>query len=94
MLVRPVTFKPSFEKHAGQRCSGVMLHVTNPALFRPVARSLADLSKVPPAWSSIADAVLSGISAHVGPEKEKWIDSLTFTGAGCPLDDGLVCLNL
>lgn len=40
VLVRPVTFKPTFEKHAGQRCSGVMLHVTNPALFRPVATYL------------------------------------------------------
>ncbi|MDF3068372.1 MAG: hypothetical protein K0R38_3973 [Polyangiaceae bacterium] len=40
VLVRPVAFKPSFEKHAGQRCSGVMLHVTNPALFRPVATYL------------------------------------------------------
>jgi uncharacterized protein YbbC (DUF1343 family) len=40
VLVRPVTFKPSFEKHAGERCSGVMLHVTNPALFRPVTTYL------------------------------------------------------
>jgi uncharacterized protein YbbC (DUF1343 family) len=39
-LVRPATFKPTFEKHAGHRCSGVMLHVTNPALFRPVATYL------------------------------------------------------
>jgi uncharacterized protein YbbC (DUF1343 family) len=38
--VRPITFKPTFEKHAGQRCSGVMLHVTSPALFRPVATYL------------------------------------------------------
>lgn len=40
VLVRPVTFKPTFEKHAGKRCSGVMLHVTNPSLFRPVATYL------------------------------------------------------
>jgi uncharacterized protein YbbC (DUF1343 family) len=40
VLVRPVTFKPTFEKYAGQRCHGVMLHVTNPALFRPVATYL------------------------------------------------------
>jgi uncharacterized protein YbbC (DUF1343 family) len=40
VLVRPVTFRPSFEKHAGQRCNGVMLHVTSPALFRPVATYL------------------------------------------------------
>jgi len=40
VLVRPATFKPTFEKHAGQRCRGVMLHVTNPALFRPVTTYL------------------------------------------------------
>ncbi|HVR19280.1 MAG TPA: DUF1343 domain-containing protein [Polyangiaceae bacterium] len=39
-LVRPVTFRPTFEKHAGVRCSGVMLHVTNAELFRPVATYL------------------------------------------------------
>ena len=38
--VRPVAFRPSFEKHAGQTCKGVMLHVTNPLLFRPVATYL------------------------------------------------------
>jgi uncharacterized protein YbbC (DUF1343 family) len=38
--VRPVTFQPTFEKHAGQRCRGVMLHISNPELFRPVAAYL------------------------------------------------------
>jgi uncharacterized protein YbbC (DUF1343 family) len=38
--VRPVAFKPTFEKHAGQTCRGVMLHVTSPQLFRPVATYL------------------------------------------------------
>jgi uncharacterized protein YbbC (DUF1343 family) len=40
VMVRPVTFRPMFEKHAGQRCNGVMLHVTTPTLFRPVATYL------------------------------------------------------
>jgi uncharacterized protein YbbC (DUF1343 family) len=40
-LVRPVSFVPSFEKHAGQRCQGVMIHVSNADLFRPVATYLA-----------------------------------------------------
>jgi uncharacterized protein YbbC (DUF1343 family) len=35
-----VTFRPTFEKHAGERCSGVMIHVTNAELFRPVATYL------------------------------------------------------
>jgi uncharacterized protein YbbC (DUF1343 family) len=40
-MVRPATFRPTFEKHAGKRCHGVMLHVTSPELFRPVATYLA-----------------------------------------------------
>lgn len=39
--VRPVTFRPTFDKHAGQICQGVMLHVTDPAVFRPVATYVA-----------------------------------------------------
>ncbi|HWZ91914.1 MAG TPA: DUF1343 domain-containing protein [Polyangiaceae bacterium] len=38
--VRSVAFRPTFEKHAGQTCRGVMLHVTNAHLFRPVATYL------------------------------------------------------
>ncbi len=40
-IARPVSFKPTFEKFAGQICSGVMLHVTDPALFRPVRTYLS-----------------------------------------------------
>ena len=39
--VRPVTFRPTFDKHAGQICQGVMLHVTDPSIFRPVATYVA-----------------------------------------------------
>jgi uncharacterized protein YbbC (DUF1343 family) len=39
-MVRPVTFRPTFDKYAEQRCQGVMIHVTNPALFRPMATYL------------------------------------------------------
>jgi uncharacterized protein YbbC (DUF1343 family) len=39
-MVRSVSFRPTFEKHAGTVCQGVMLHVTSPALFRPVATYL------------------------------------------------------
>jgi uncharacterized protein YbbC (DUF1343 family) len=38
--VRPVSFKPWFEKHAGVLCSGVMVHVTDALLFRPVTTYL------------------------------------------------------
>jgi uncharacterized protein YbbC (DUF1343 family) len=36
-LVRPLTFSPTFHKHAGVTCGGVQIHPTNPETFRPVA---------------------------------------------------------
>jgi uncharacterized protein YbbC (DUF1343 family) len=39
--VRPVSFRPMFDKHAGQICQGVMLHVTDALFFRPVSTYLA-----------------------------------------------------
>jgi uncharacterized protein YbbC (DUF1343 family) len=42
--VRPVRFRPSWEKHANQVCSGVFIQVTEPALFRPVSAYLALLA--------------------------------------------------
>jgi uncharacterized protein YbbC (DUF1343 family) len=38
---RPVTFQPTFHKHAGRRCGGVHVHVTDAASFRPVATYVA-----------------------------------------------------
>jgi uncharacterized protein YbbC (DUF1343 family) len=38
--IRPASFRPSFEKHAGQTCQGVLIQVTDPAIFRPVATYL------------------------------------------------------
>ncbi len=43
-MIRPVAFKPTFDKHAEQVCEGVMVHVTNAALFRPVATYLRLIS--------------------------------------------------
>jgi uncharacterized protein YbbC (DUF1343 family) len=40
-LVRPHVFRPMFGKHQGQICHGVMIHVTDSALFRPVATYVA-----------------------------------------------------
>jgi uncharacterized protein YbbC (DUF1343 family) len=39
--IRPVSFRPSFEKHQGALCGGVAIHVTNPQMFRPVATYLS-----------------------------------------------------
>jgi uncharacterized protein YbbC (DUF1343 family) len=40
VMVRPVSFRPTFEKFAGKECHGVMLHVTDPTRFKPVASYL------------------------------------------------------
>jgi uncharacterized protein YbbC (DUF1343 family) len=44
LLVRPTSFRPTFEKFAGQVCHGVMLHVTDPSTFRPVTTYLTLLA--------------------------------------------------
>ena len=36
-VARPLTFLPTFHKHAGKACGGVQIHVTHPETFRPVA---------------------------------------------------------
>jgi uncharacterized protein YbbC (DUF1343 family) len=38
---RPLTFRPTFQKHAGKVCGGVQVHVTDAASFRPLATYLA-----------------------------------------------------
>ena len=44
VLVRPASFRPTFEKHSGEVCRGVMLHVTDPSSFRPVTTYLTLLA--------------------------------------------------
>jgi uncharacterized protein YbbC (DUF1343 family) len=44
LLVRPVSFRPTFEKFAGEACHGVMIHVTDAAAFRPITTYLTLLS--------------------------------------------------
>lgn len=41
---RPVSFRPTFQKHAGQDCGGVQIHVTDRSDFQPVRTSLALLA--------------------------------------------------
>ncbi len=43
-MARPVGFRPTFDKHAGESCSGVMLHVTDWRAFRPLATYLTLIS--------------------------------------------------
>ena len=40
-VARPITFRPTFHKHAGQICGGVQIHATDIASFRPVATYVA-----------------------------------------------------
>lgn len=42
--IRPVSFRPTFEKHEGKVCQGAMLHVTDAASFRPVMTYLTLIS--------------------------------------------------
>lgn len=40
-LVTPVSFRPEFQKWAGELCTGLRLHITDRARFRPLAFGLA-----------------------------------------------------
>ena len=52
---RPVTFEPTFQKHAGRPCGGCQLHVTDRRAFRPVLSAVALLQAcreiAPDAWT-------------------------------------------
>jgi uncharacterized protein YbbC (DUF1343 family) len=39
--VRPISFRPTFDKYVNEVCHGVMIHVTDPTIFRPVATYMA-----------------------------------------------------
>jgi uncharacterized protein YbbC (DUF1343 family) len=38
---RPVSFEPTFHKHAGLACGGCQVHVTDRAAFRPVLTAVS-----------------------------------------------------
>ncbi|MEQ9648359.1 MAG: DUF1343 domain-containing protein [Sandaracinaceae bacterium] len=47
--LRPTTFQPTFQKHAGQICGGVQVHVTDPEIFQPYSaylRLIAEAAKL------------------------------------------------
>jgi uncharacterized protein YbbC (DUF1343 family) len=41
--LRPVFFIPTFQKHAGVKCGGAQIHVTDPGVFRPFLAGLGIL---------------------------------------------------
>ena len=46
VLFRPAWFQPTFQKHAGQPCGGVQLHVLDLRSFQPVRIGLAVLAMI------------------------------------------------
>jgi uncharacterized protein YbbC (DUF1343 family) len=46
VFFRPVTFEPTFHKHAGIACGGCQLHVTDRSQFRPVATGVALIEEI------------------------------------------------
>lgn len=47
---RPLWFEPTFQKHAGQVCGGVQVHVTDRSSFRSVTAALAVMTVVCRLW--------------------------------------------
>lgn len=50
VVFRPVKFRPTFDKWAGESCGGIFLHVTDARAFRPYRTTLAILSAVKALW--------------------------------------------
>ncbi|RMH37122.1 MAG: DUF1343 domain-containing protein [Deltaproteobacteria bacterium] len=50
VVARPLVFTPTFHKHAGARCGGVQLHVTDRDAFRPYLTGVAVLRAVRHLW--------------------------------------------
>jgi uncharacterized protein YbbC (DUF1343 family) len=46
VVFRPVEFIPTFQKHAGEACSGVQFHITNRSVFKPYSVGLRLLFEV------------------------------------------------
>ncbi|MFO0935894.1 MAG: DUF1343 domain-containing protein [Gemmataceae bacterium] len=63
----PATFKPTFQKHAGQSCGGVTIHVTDPKCYSSVAVGLAVI---------IAFRDLLGPAFHWRTERYEFVDHI------------------
>ncbi|MCG3174166.1 MAG: hypothetical protein GMKNLPBB_02390 [Myxococcota bacterium] len=50
VFFRPLSFSPTFQKHAGELCGGVQLHVTDREKFRPFAAGLALIRQARQMW--------------------------------------------
>lgn len=45
-IFRPAVFEPTFQKHHGVTCGGCQIHVTDRAVFRPVATGVAVIEEL------------------------------------------------
>jgi uncharacterized protein YbbC (DUF1343 family) len=55
-VARPLTFRPTFQKHGGTICGGVQIHVTDERAFRPVVTYVA----------------LTALARAQNPERFRW----------------------
>ncbi len=46
VIFRPLSFRPTFHKHAGKSCGGIQLHVTSREAFRPYRTGIAILCEL------------------------------------------------
>jgi len=98
-VARPVSFLPTFQKHAGKSCGGVQLHVRDRRAFRPVATYLALLTFAR-AQAPERFGLRTEVYEYVDPREAEALDLLCGTTAtrealmsGAPAGDviGTVC---
>ena len=77
---RPVTFLPTFQKHAKKECGGVQLHVTDRASFRPVATYLAMITLMR-AQDPARFGLRTEVYEYVDPREAEALDLLCGTSA-------------
>ncbi len=77
---RPTSFLPTFQKHRGVSCGGVQVHVTDRALFRPVATYLALLAFAR-AQSPERFGLRTEVYEYVPPSEAEALDLLCGTTA-------------
>jgi uncharacterized protein YbbC (DUF1343 family) len=101
LWIRPTRFKPSFGKHHGEVCEGIMLHVADPSRFRPVEaflRIIVEARKQAPEQFELLSRVYEFESEHsafdllTGTKKASELllsgaDSNELTELLCPVDD-------
>jgi uncharacterized protein YbbC (DUF1343 family) len=46
VIFQPISFLPTFQKHAGSNCNGVLLHIINREIFEPVITGIALLKTI------------------------------------------------